>query len=378
MVRGNNIFVAFLGVIMVSCKCKMCDSLLNFMDGETIKRCDYCGTQQVLSDLNDGVSANIDYPKSHIEGNFGSYSAEEIYDLIVNKGYTDISEILKQDNRNMNEENSNLEEMDSTSQLYQFELIGDQYEIVKCKDKSIQIAEIPSQYGGYPVTSIGNQAFSYCENLVTVIIPSSVTMIDFWAFNECLLLSNVIIPNSVTMIDDYAFEGCTSLRNIHIPASVTNICDSIFNSCLSLENITVDEQNPRYKSIDGNLYSMEGDTTVFLQYAIGKQDKSFTIPDFVTIIAPRAFVNCETLTSVSIPNSVVCVSESAFWGCAFLECVYLPSSVRSIGHMAFEGCTSLTSIKYCGTEDEWNDITKGSNWDSYTGNYTITYNYTEE
>ena len=38
----------------------------------------------------------------------------------------------------------------------------------------------------------------------------------------------------------------------------------------------------------------------------------------------------------------------------------------------------LTSIKYRGTEEQWDAITKGSDWDYGTGKYTITYNHTGE
>jgi len=52
--------------------------------------------------------------------------------------------------------------------------------------------------------------------------------------------------------------------------------------------------------------------------------------------------------------------------------------VKSIGERAFYGCTGLTSIKYSESEAEWSKISKGYNWNSNTGNYTITYNYTGE
>ena len=46
--------------------------------------------------------------------------------------------------------------------------------------------------------------------------------------------------------------------------------------------------------------------------------------------------------------------------------------------MTFFFCEHLTSIKYRGTEEQWEKITKGIDWDYSTGYYTITYNYTGE
>ena len=57
---------------------------------------------------------------------------------------------------------------------------------------------IPSELGGYPVTSIGNSAFY-----------------------GSLGLTSVSIPNSVTSIGGSAFEGCTGLTSASIPSRFT-------------------------------------------------------------------------------------------------------------------------------------------------------------
>jgi hypothetical protein len=41
-------------------------------------------------------------------------------------------------------------------------------------------------------------------------------------------------------------------------------------------------------------------------------------------------------------------------------------------------CTSLTSIKHCGTEAEWNAISKGESRDEDIGDYTNKFNYEAE
>ena len=69
---------------------------------------------------------------------------------------------------------------------------------------------IPSSvtYNGktYSVTSIGKNAFYYCEALTSITIPNSVTSIGDWAFRECSSLTSVTIPNSVTSIEIYVFS----------------------------------------------------------------------------------------------------------------------------------------------------------------------------
>ena len=228
------------------------------------------------------------------------------------------------------------------------------------------------------VTSIGNTAFSWCKSLTSVVIPDSVTSIGKSTFFGCESLTNVVIPNSVTSIGKYAFAACSSLTSITvdsnnpnymsidgnlyskdgktliqyaigkkdtsftIPNSVEFIGEYAFYRCSSLTSITVDSNNPSYMSIDGNLYSKNEKT--FIQYAIGKKDTSFTIPNSVEFIGDNAFSSCNSLTSVVIPDSVTSIGKEAFSWCKSLTNVVIPDSVTSISGWAFSHCESLTSV----------------------------------
>lgn len=61
----------------------------------------------------------------------------------------------------------------------------------------------------------------------------------------------------------------------------------------------------------------------------------------------------------------------AFYGCVGLTSITIPNSVMSIGEQAFSGCTSLTSIQYNGTKEQWETIFKRDNWSSDTGNFVV-------
>ena len=92
-------------------------------------------------------------------------------------------------------------------------------------------------------------------------------------------------------------------------------------------------------------------------------------------------VNNKACMKVEIPATyngkpVVAIENAAFEYCSNLTSVTIPDSLTNIGEWAFYNCSGLTSIKYCGTQAQWNVISKGDLWDYNTGSYTITYDST--
>ena len=67
------------------------------------------------------------------------------------------------------------------------------------------------------------------------------------------------------------------------------------------------------------------------------------------------------------------IGDGAFYGCSSLTSIEIPAGVTSIGSNAFDGCSNLEVIYYHGTEEEWNAIGKGSDWDSTCGNYEVVF-----
>lgn len=180
---------------------------------------------------------------------------------------------------------------------------------------SIKSIEIPEG-----VTSIGMSAFDSCVSLANVKFPQSLKNIGSTAFTMCSALAEINLPDSVTHIGDYAFSDCTSVERVSISQYVEKIGAGPFYGCEKLVSIDVDENNPNYKSIDGNLYSKDEKT--FIQYAMGKENVPFYIPDTVTIIGDSAFRGCRSLKNVIIPASVENVQAFAFFACSFDMNIY--------------------------------------------------------
>ena len=187
----------------------------------------------------------------------------------------------------------------------------------------------------YAVTGIGDAAFCRCYDLTSVTIPNSVTYIGDNSFSECSRLTSVTIPNSVTSIGRRVFYGCSKLTSVSIPNSVTEIGVDAFTNCNALNYYEYD--NALYLGNSNNHYhALIKAKTTGIEWC--------SLNDNTKIIAPNAFTNCTSLTSVEFAEGLTHIGNSAFNGCTQLKSVIIPNSVLSIDVYAFRGCTLLASL----------------------------------
>lgn len=111
------------------------------------------------------------------------------------------------------------EGVDLTYDVFKYDLVNGNAEIIGCDTNVRGTVEIPSVIDGYPVTAIADCAFSYCDALTEVKIPDSVISIGNYAFSKCGSLKSITIPESVTSIGAAAFKSCDALTVYSVPGS---------------------------------------------------------------------------------------------------------------------------------------------------------------
>ncbi len=185
------------------------------------------------------------------------------------------------------------------------------------------------------VTSIGDSAFAGCHNLDSLTINDAATSIGRRAFAECPLTTTLSLGKKITTIGDSAFYDCRGLTSVTIPQSVTSIGQKAFNSCISLTTLSFGEKSFG-ENIETNIKTI-GDDAFY--YCI--ELKSVTIPQSVTSIGNDAFGQCHDLQSLTIKDAATSIGHRAFLGCTSLETISLGENIKTIGYHAFNSCTSI-------------------------------------
>lgn len=176
-----------------------------------------------------------------------------------------------------------------------------------------------------------------------VVIDPTIKIIAQASFMGHTEIEQVILPESITQIAKFAFAECHSLQEIVLGKNICTISDDAFDGCCSLSAFYVDVDNPFFKSVNGVIYSKDGNV-LFRVPPNYRGDEVFTIPYGVKKIAVNAFNRVLGIKNIIIPDTVQEIGYKAFCYCDDLEEIKIGEHIKTIGYCALSNTRSLKRI----------------------------------
>lgn len=241
---------------------------------------------------------------------------------------------------------------------------------------------------------------SYVSKSLKKVTVNSGERICSYAFDECNSIEEIVFEEGVTYVDSYAIYYCENLRRLVLPNTLSNLqYDSIYECCRLYEicnespNVEIDlsSYNGRYSleitsslapvcvvdgytfaKYSGNWYLINWDKDItsiepnatftyengeevenvtgwYIPHNLFKRNdtiKSVKLPSTLQGIGVAAFDTVRSLSDVyfDAPEAPIAIDERCFSNCASLKNVSLSGNIVEIGYRAFDSCNSLTTI----------------------------------
>ena len=153
------------------------------------------------------------------------------------------------------------------------------------------------------------------SNIESVVLDSSKNLVNSFIFIRCYKLNNIKLGKEISEFPYATFSECKNLQSIEFTTEkdIKILNTRVFENCKSLKTITVNEDNKKYKSVDGVLYTKDGSKLVV--YPVGKTDEVYT----------------------------------------------LSTDVKEVCSYVFS-YSNIKTINYEGTMEDWNNVIKQNNW----------------
>ncbi len=247
------------------------------------------------------------------------------------------------------------------------EFAGVKYVVVGVGDDAFHNCNTSNITLSDSIKYIGKRAFydEFGKSLLSakpLTLPKSLESVGEIAFvSPSLTFANLDFPENMKKIQNFAFVGVkVGTKKVKIPSSVTSLGYGMFRS--GVEVIEVAGGNPNYKSIDGVLFSKDGETLI--EYPPIKSNTEYEVPEGVKNIEYQAFCECQNLKRITLPSTVNRIGSQVFYGSVLLQRVVVnavtPPKVDSNAFQNFNSNCFVLVPKGCANKykaaDGWKQI----------------------
>ena len=195
------------------------------------------------------------------------------------------------------------------------------------------------------LTEIREAAFADCDGLETLVLSEGLERIGNRAFAGCTALTRVVLPKSLQTIGNEAFAECESLTEVVFGNVRTNVQDDAFDGCpYELENL----QDEGASSADNFELKVDKKNQAKITAYTGDEE-IVVIPGTIAghpviSLEKGSFKGNQTVREVYISDHIAAVNGDVFRDCVNLEKVHLPEGVKALTATVFAGCKSLREV----------------------------------
>ena len=164
-------------------------------------------------------------------------------------------------------------------------------------------------------------------------------------------IKSVVVQEGITKLGNALFYRCQNMQTISLPTTLTELGYRTFaqgsgeyQSCGGLTKLTLPSG---MQKLGGNALRQTNITELI-------------IPARVSVIEDYFLSKCTKLKTVRAESSVL--GSFMFVQCTALESLTISTNCKTFGSNMLTYCESLITITYEGTKEQWNAITKPTNW----------------
>lgn len=224
-------------------------------------------------------------------------------------------------------------------------------------------ATVSSEGIDYTVTSAIPQAFASAP-LKYVKFPSTMKTLPNAMLNKCQQLDSIVIPASVTLIEPFFTNRCTALKAVVLEPGDSEIemgtsDDRAFYHgkytlylARPVKVLKYPNSDDPFSPFNGSgmvkvvIYPEAGDCTGL--FRAGLEVKTAEFAEGCTAVPADIFRNNGYLGNLILPSTLASVGNRAFYNCSAIKEVTFPESLESMGEYAFGGSANLSSVTCLG------------------------------
>ena len=215
---------------------------------------------------------------------------------------------------------------------------------------------------------IADNCFVWCNQLESIVIPSTVIDISYGAFTECYGLKEVIVSEGVTNLGRITFESDTALERVYLPSTLSTIGSGVFGNCTSLTDICYAGSADDWATISIDISPYSGSSPVVIDTC----NIHYNVPteayknlrfendnDILTFSGSGKIpggwhywdAEKDTVTTVMIDGDYQSIEAGAFADYPELTTVILDTDSTAIADGAFANCPNLQAVICFGGSD---------------------------